>query len=87
MVRPTKGVVIFAIVLFGVLGLALLGLGWWGVRTGFRHGKIPKMTRHQRERREVGLRWGAYGCLVVGGLFVVAAAISILGGPPPPAPR
>lgn len=62
------------VVTLGVLGLALVAIGVWGARNAasLPSARIPHEERH---RREYVLRRGAFSCLVMGVLCLVAACM------------
>jgi hypothetical protein len=64
------------------VGIGLIALGWWGARHGDSLSVVPTWDEKSAERRRRTLRRGAFTCLGIGVLFVIAAALSTLGPPP-----
>jgi hypothetical protein len=69
-------------VLFGVVGLGLIVLGWWGSRRGETLGEVPTWDEQAVERRRRTMRRGSFTCLGLGVVFVVASVLSIIGPHP-----
>jgi hypothetical protein len=70
-------------VLFAVLGILLIMLGWWGARSRGVEQALPEMDKHSVARRARTVRRGGYTCMVLGALFLIASVISVFSGPPP----
>jgi hypothetical protein len=69
-------------VLFSVLGVGLIVLGWWGARNAERLGLVPHWDQKSVDRRKRVMRRGAMTCLGVGALLLLASGISLFSGPP-----
>jgi hypothetical protein len=70
-------------VLFSIVGIVLMAVGWWGIRRGVQAGVISTWDAKNIERRERTMRRGSYACLVIGALFVILAVASAFAPPPP----
>ena len=68
--------------LFGVLGVGLLVLGWWGARNAQRLSVMPGWDQQSVDRRTRVLRRGALTCIGVGLLLLLASGISLFFPPP-----
>lgn len=68
--------------LFGVLGVGLIVLGWWGARNSERLGVVPSWDQKSADRRKRVLRRGAMTCIGVGALLLVASGLSLFSPPP-----
>ena len=79
---PGGSLAIFGAVLFGIVGLGLIVLGWWGSRRIDALSVMPAWDENAVERRKRTMRRGSFTCLGLGVLFVVAAVLSIVGPHP-----
>lgn len=84
--RTSGGGIIFGVVLFGIVGLGLMLVGWWGVRRGVEVSVIPSWDAKNIERRARTMRRGSMACLGLGALFVVLAVVSGVSPHPLPHP-
>lgn len=69
---------VFVTVAFGVLGLALILLGWWGARSRRRLGVVPGWDQKSVDRRRAMLRRGSYTCVAAGVVFLILATVSLV---------
>jgi hypothetical protein len=74
-------------VLFGILGIGLIAVGWWGLRRGVDVGLIPSWDEKNIERRRRTVRRGSFACIGLGALFVILALVSAISPHPLPHPR
>ena len=74
---------VFWVSFFGLVGLGLLAIGFWGLRRSGRVAFTPGLDKKTINHRQQVMRRCAYLCIPLGLLFLIAAGMSFLPQPPP----
>ena len=73
--------------LFGALGVGLIVFGGWALLRADKLDVAPSWDENSGDRRRRVLRRGAFTCIGIGVLFLLATGLSLISPPPPGAPR